>query len=187
MGPQFSGSSLATDRKQAFLLAIEKSHGSRLRRYLSARLRNAAADLPDLMQEVFLRLLRMDDHAAIRNPQAYLFTIASHVLHQHLLRQSATPETVTLADALDQLPSLPDTDPAIQVEAEQCFETIGRGLKDRSPRAYATLLLTRCDGVSLQEVADRMGVSRHQAKKYLATALIYCQQELARQDQETRT
>lgn len=169
---------MANDPKHAFLLATEKAHGPGLRRFLSARLRNAAADLPDLMQEVFLRLLRVEDEGAIRNPQAYLFTIASHVLHQHLSRQSTTPETVTLMDVMAELPSLPDADPATQIETEQCFEAIGRGLKARSPRAYATLVLTRRDGASLQEVADQMGVSRHQVKKYLATALVYCQREL---------
>jgi len=38
---------------------MEQSYGQRLRRFLSARLRNAAADTPDLMQEVYLRLLRV--------------------------------------------------------------------------------------------------------------------------------
>lgn len=33
-------------------------------------MRNAAADVPDLVQEVFLRLLRLDNHEAIRNTQA---------------------------------------------------------------------------------------------------------------------
>lgn len=48
------------------------------------------------MQEVYLRLLRVDDQDAIRNPQAYLFTVASHVLHQHALRQSSSLDSEAL-------------------------------------------------------------------------------------------
>jgi DNA-directed RNA polymerase specialized sigma24 family protein len=63
---------LATDPKQAFFTALEKSHGHKLRRYLAGRMRNAASDVPHLVQEVFLRLLRLDNHEAIRNFEAYL-------------------------------------------------------------------------------------------------------------------
>jgi len=79
---------LPSDPKYGFVTSIERSYGRRLR--------NAAADTPDLMQEVYLRLLRVDDQDAIRNPQAYLFTVASHVLHQHALRQSSSPDSEAL-------------------------------------------------------------------------------------------
>ena len=69
----FQRRALADYAKQAFVAELEKSHGSALRRYLAARMRNAAADVPDLVQEVFLRLLRLDNHEAIRNSQAYLY------------------------------------------------------------------------------------------------------------------
>jgi RNA polymerase sigma factor (sigma-70 family) len=169
---------LTTEAKHAFLTALEKTHGRQLRRYLAARMRNAAADVPDLTQEVYLRLLRIEDHETIRNPQAYLFTIASHVLHQHGLRRAAAPESVEIMDAVSELQNVPDTDPAMQVETEQRFEHLGRALLEHSPRAYATLVLHRCDGVPLQDIADQFGVSYTMAKRYLSKALLYCQQHL---------
>ena len=106
-------------------------------------MRNAAADVPDLVQEVFLRLLRLDDHEAIRNSQAYLYTVASHVLHQHALRQTASGETAHLRDITGDLEPAA-ADPAIQLEVEQQFEQIGRRLRQEAPRAYATVILHRC-------------------------------------------
>ena len=164
--------------KHEFLTSIERSYGRRLRRFVAARLRNAAADTPDLMQEVYLRLLRINDHEAIRNPQAYLYTVASHVLHQHALRQAKTLESVELIDVESQLDS-DAPDPAAQVETEQAFEELGRSLQKLSPRAYATLILNRCEGLSLQQIADKLGVSRDQVKKYLARALIHVRDGLA--------
>ena len=169
---------LSIESKQAFLTAMEQAHGRQLRRYLSARMRNAAADAPDLMQEIFLRLLRIDDHAAIRNPQAYLFTIARHVLHQHTLRQAAIPQSVEIHDVVSELDTVADLDPAAQAELEQRFTNLGRELAKVSPRAYATLILHRCHGVPLKEISVHFGVSYTMTKRYLAKALTFCQRYL---------
>src|SRR5665213_84419 len=77
-------------------------YGERLRRFLSQRLRNVS-DAPDLAQEVFLRLMRVEHHETIRSPEAYLFTVASHVLHQHTLRQSITPVSVDISELFSEL------------------------------------------------------------------------------------
>jgi RNA polymerase sigma factor (sigma-70 family) len=170
---------LMLNPKHSFVTALEKSHGHKLRRYLAARMRNAAADVPDLVQEVFLRLLRLDDHEAIRNSQAYLYTVASHVLHQHALRQTASGEIAHLGDISSELEPA-EADPAIQLEVEQQFEQIGRGLRQEAPRAYATLILHRCHGLSLQEISEQLGVSYSMTKKYLAKALKYIEQQMER-------
>jgi RNA polymerase sigma factor (sigma-70 family) len=168
---------LSTDPKQAFVTALEKSHGHKLRRYLAARMRNAASDVPDLVQEVYLRLLRLDNHEAIRNSQAYLYTVASHVLHQHALRQAAAGETADITDIASELERA-GVDPAMELEIEQQFEALGRGLLELSPRAYATLILHRCEGLSLQEISEQIGVSYSMTKKYLAKALKYIESQL---------
>jgi RNA polymerase sigma factor (sigma-70 family) len=169
---------LTVEAKNAFLTTLEKTHGRQLRRYLSARLRNAAADAPDLAQEIYLRMLRIDNHESIRNTQAYLFTVASHVLHQHGLRQAATPETVEIMDVVSELQNVGESDPAAQVENAQRLENLGQALLQYSPRGYATLVMHRCDGVALQDIADQFGVSYTMVKRYLSKALAYCQQHL---------
>ena len=172
--------------KQDFLSSVERTYGQRLRRFLSARLRNAAADTTDLMQEVYLRLLRIDDHEAIRNPQAYLFTVASHVLHQHALRQAATLDAVGLIDDESRVHADSQTDPAAEVETEQTFTELGRSLQALSPKAYATLILSRCEGLPLEEIGKRLGVSRAQVKKYLARALLHVRKGLNEMDQDRK-
>ena len=46
-----------------------------LQAFFYRRLRTKA-DAADLVQEVYLRMLRVSDPEAIRNPEAYLFTVA---------------------------------------------------------------------------------------------------------------
>lgn len=173
---------LAEESKHVFLASMERLHGRRLRRFLSARLRNASADTPDLMQEVYLRLLRIEHHDAIRNPQAYLFTIANHVLYQHGLRESGALETVALMEHTPRLRGEPECDPAEQIETEKVFEDIQQSLMKLSPKAHMVLVLSRCEGVPLREIGERLGVSRAMAAKYLAKALAHVRKRLIEMD-----
>jgi RNA polymerase sigma-70 factor (ECF subfamily) len=169
---------LLPQTKHNFVAAIEKAHSVELRRFLGARLRNPA-DLPDLVQEIYLRVLRLKNHEAIRNPQAYLYTIASHVLHQYTLRRTAAPETMDPLDVVHALQSNGSHDPAEEVDIEQRVEALGRGLEEHSPRAYAALIMYRCEGLTLKEIGERLGVSTVMARKYLVRAIKFCDQHLA--------
>jgi RNA polymerase sigma factor (sigma-70 family) len=169
---------LSSDPRRTFLIDLEKTHGRGLRRFLSSRVR-IGADVPDLVQEIFLRLLRVEHHEAIRNPQAYLYTIASHVLSQHALRSAATDEVLRFSNLVADLRGSLDSDPAAEVETEQLFEELVRDLERDAPRAYATLVLHRYHGLELKEIAPRLGVSYNMVKRYLAQALTFCQQRLA--------
>jgi RNA polymerase sigma factor (sigma-70 family) len=168
---------LPTGSKQRFVAELVSSQTRQLRRFLLTRVRNAA-DIPDLVQEIFLRLLRIPDHEAIRSPEAYLFTIARHVAQQHTLREAATPPSAELKEMLDELNSVPAVDPALEVGAQRCIEDLDRALAQLPPRVRATFLLHRCDGMTLEAIGLQFGVSRAQAKKYLAKALVHFRKTL---------
>lgn len=168
--------------KQVFVANLEKQHGQQLRRFLASRLRHRTADVPDLVQEVFLRLLRIDHHETIRSSEAYLFTIAFHVLHQHVMRRSAIPESVEISALMDQMEAAPEADPANQAETRQQLEMLQDALSQLSPKARAVLLLHRRDGYSLEEIANQLGFSRANAAKYLAKALVHCRQQMRPSD-----
>ncbi len=167
---------------RAFVADIEKQHGQRLRRFLASRLRHRSADVPDLVQEVFLRLLRIERHETIRSPEAYLFTVAFHVLHQHVMRRSALPESVEITSLIDQMESAPQSDPATRAETQQQLDELQGALRQLSPKAQAVLLLHRRDGYSLEEIGARLGFSRAMAAKYLSKAFLHCRQRI--QDRE---
>ncbi|MGC4028472.1 MAG: RNA polymerase sigma factor [Steroidobacteraceae bacterium] len=177
---------MAQSDKQALIADIEKQHGARLRRFLSARLRTSlAADAPDLAQEIFLRLLRVEHLETIRSSEAYLFTIAFHVLHQHILRHSAMPETVEISTLISEMEASPDSDPALQAERHQQLQELQQALHGLSAKAQAVLLLHRRDGYTLEEIARLLGMSRPMAAKYLSKALVHLRQRLHERTVET--
>src|SRR6202451_1417691 len=124
---------LSKGLRQRFVSNIANRYGDKLRRFLSKRLRNVS-DAPDLAQEVFLRLLRVEHHETIRSPEAYLFTVASHVLHQHTLRQSMTPVTVDISELFAELQLTSNDDPAACADIAQRIEQLEFSLKKLPPK-----------------------------------------------------
>jgi RNA polymerase sigma-70 factor (ECF subfamily) len=170
---------LGAEEAQEWVAELVVSHGAQLRRFLVARVRNIA-DVPDIAQEVYLRMLRIPNIESIRSPEAYLFTVAQHVLQQHSLRASAAPPSIELARMLSAPTKAADADPALELDALRCLEELQSALDDLSPKARATFMLHRRDGLSIDEIAERLGISRPMVKKYLMRALLHFRQRLER-------
>lgn len=159
------------------MTAIASHYGARLKRFFTLRLRNES-DAPDLAQEVFLRLMRVEHYETIRSPEAYLFTVASHVLHQHTLRQAAIPASLDISEVFAELQLISDDDPAVRAEGQEKLRELERALASMPVKISATLLLHRFAGLTIEEIGRQIGVSRPAAKKYLARALIECRDAL---------
>ena len=104
-------------------------------------------------------------------------TIARHVAQQHRLeavRESAADLEAVLAD----LRACSPADPALEVTAEQCRSTLEEALQHLAPKVQAAFLLHRRDGLTVDEVSRRLGISRPMAKKYLVKALVQFRKRL---------
>jgi RNA polymerase sigma factor (sigma-70 family) len=171
------GEHLGAHDTRPFIAELARKHTGRLRQFLRARVRNAA-DIPDLVQEVFLRLLRVPSHETIRQPEAYIFTIARHAAQQHRLASSASDRFVELDETLSDLLPGAEPDPVLQLSAEQCVAILEDALEQMSPKVRATFLLHRRDGLSMDEISARLGISKPMAKKYFVKALARFRQQL---------
>jgi RNA polymerase sigma factor (sigma-70 family) len=169
---------MTANDKQAFVTALVRDHGQRLRRFLASRLRHGTDDIPDLVQEVYLRLLRIPHQETIRSPQAYMFTVAMHVLHQHRLRQAVMPEAIDPVALIAELDASSDDNPASRFEVLERLGHLDRTLRELPPKAYATFVLHRRYGFSLEEIGEQLGVSRAMVKKHLARAVAHCRERV---------
>lgn len=160
------------DHSRNFVSAMASRYGDRLRTFLVKRVRNRA-DAPDLAQEVFLRLMRVQHHETIRSPEAYLFTVASHVLHQHGLKQSATPSTLDITELFSDLQLVSGDDPSTRADVMQRIERLQRTMKGLPRKVTTTIYLHRLAGFSIEEIGEHLGVSRSSAKQYLAQGLMH--------------
>ena len=168
---------MAVEDAQAFVAGLAKTHGEELRRFLNQRVRNVA-DVPDVIQEAFLRMLRIPEREAIRSPEAYLFTVALHVAQQHAMRESRARPCVEVSELVTHLRAAADTDPAMQANAEQCLEGFIGALERLSPKVRATFVLHRQYGLTLAQISGELGISFPMAKKYLVKALFQLRQHM---------
>jgi RNA polymerase sigma factor (sigma-70 family) len=137
-------------------------------------------DAPDLAQEVYLRMLRISDQEAIRNPVLYLYTVANNLVKEHavLERRRASGIDIDEVEADEQLEVLP----AFERDLDQAQRAarLRVVLKQLRPKCQAAVALRFTHGLSYREVALRLGVSPQMARKYVVQALTHCRRRMAR-------
>jgi RNA polymerase sigma factor (sigma-70 family) len=137
-------------------------------------------DAQDLVQEVYLRLLRIEpsDVANIRNPEAYLFTVAANLVKEHaVMRQQSLLGSDGLEEVLEQL-STP-CQAAADVDRELRRQRLGALIKKLSPKCRAVLVMHYRDDLSYREIAEKLAISPNMVKKYIVKGLAACRQRMA--------
>lgn len=139
-------------------------------RYLQRRV-HKPEDVADLVQEIYKRILKLDDSAEIREPLALLHQIANWVLGD--FRRNArrheriTVDSETVDRRLEELEDIPPDELADQIDLQQRVQQALAVL----PRTHAAvLLLHKRDGLSHEEVATTLNISVHTVRKYMAEA-----------------
>lgn len=143
---------------QEFATAAAVECRERLRRYLRRRLRRQD-DLDDLAQEVYLRLLRIRNEAQVmrvREPMAYVYGVAARVIADW---NEATDQCIEHGIGIEAVEDLSDPirgDPADQTARQQHLERVFQNLP---PVQTAALLLFERDGLSYEQIAERLSLS----------------------------
>jgi RNA polymerase sigma factor (sigma-70 family) len=155
------------------------AHRGALQAFFYRRLRTKS-DAADLVQEVYLRMLRVSDTDAILNPEAYLFTVARNLLSENAAVDRRQAEAADVGEAHDMqvLPDVPEFDTALDVTREVARLRVV--LKQLPPECCAAVVLKYRHELSYQEIADRLEVSPSMVNKYLRQALSHCRRRMAR-------
>jgi RNA polymerase sigma factor (sigma-70 family) len=148
--------------------------GGDLLRFLRSRLGHGD-HAQDLAQEVYLRILRMDDVSLIRNPRSFVIHLAAHAAHEW--RMLARNRLQHSDEYLQQLIAH-DSDPAEALERNDRIARLSRVLETLSPKCRAVIVMHRRDGMTYEEIAEHMNLSVGMVKKYLARGLAACHRQM---------
>jgi RNA polymerase sigma factor (sigma-70 family) len=132
-------------------------------RFLRARVSNSP-DIDDVAQETYFRLMRARDLRHIRNPEAYMIRVASHVALEW--RQDHVRSEAMLC--LDEELLVDERLPELELDQTLSQGQLDRGLALLSPTVRAVLLLRVRDEQSCKAIARELGLSERQVKRYLA-------------------
>lgn len=123
----------------------------------------------DLVQDVFLRLLRRKQSGEIDRPAAYVMQTASSVWNDHL--RAAHVRRSTDHDEFDDAHHSPEGfSPERVYEGREAIERILDALTKLPERTQDIYILCRFDGYKRHEVAKRIGISVSAVDKHLMVA-----------------
>lgn len=151
--------------------ALYSSHHGWLQGWLRRKLGNAF-EAADLAHDTFVRVLgKPGDLDTVREPRAWLTTIAQGLLVDHVRRREI--ERAYL-EALAHLPEPDVPSPETRLTILETLLAIDALLDNLPPKVRSAFLMSRLEDMTYPEIAAQLGVSLSSVEKYMATAIRHC-------------
>ena len=145
-------------------------YGPGLRRFLARRVN--AADIDDLVQDVFLRMQTAQSNQPIEHAERYLFRVAQNVLISRYRADGGRMRPVlgsiegTTAEPRDDI-----SPERIAIGREQ-YALVIQAIANLSPRVRAAFVMHRFENMTYQTIAVRMGINKNSVKELIHRALL---------------
>jgi RNA polymerase sigma factor (sigma-70 family) len=129
-------------------------------------------DVDDILQEAFMRSFEAAGKPSVRNsPRAFLLRAASNLgLSPGAATKHAQKEDLTVPEVYQ----LSAEVPASQLADSQRFATFCRAVGSLPEEYRRAFILKKVYGLSQQEIADRLGITRSLVEKHIANGLTMC-------------
>ena len=151
-------------------------HEAALRAFLRGRF-PGLADIDDLIQETYARLLRANIAGRVGHVRPYLFATARNAAIDQL-RHQQTAATDSLGN-IEQLPVIEERPHAADaMSLEQEIAILHEAIAALPPRCREILRLRRFEGLSHGEIGMRLGISANTVDAQLCLAVLRCRQYL---------
>jgi RNA polymerase sigma factor (sigma-70 family) len=146
-------------------------HESSLRAWLHRTFQTA--DVDDLVQESYARVLREQTRSPVRCAKAFLFTVARNAVRD-LLRRRATLRAESMTDSvplpvLDESPGVPEL-----VSRTQELALLREAVLELPDRCRDVFLLRKIQGLPQREIAMRLNISENTVETLVARGARRC-------------
>ena len=150
-----------------------RSWNAGLTRYLRRRL-PGRIDPEDLAQEVYVRLLRVEQLEQIKEPQAYLYRVASNVAAEWRMRAvNAKPHSDAELDHL-----VASATPDQLLDDAQFAAQLDSALQTMTPMVRAVVYLKLREDMSHDEIAHHLGITARMVRRYLTTGYAHLRERI---------
>lgn len=154
-----------------FVVASYSAHHRQLRAFFQRTVNEAEAE--DLLQELYIRLIRQVDRTPPANCKGFLFSAAANLLRDRWRRRAV--RKLDQMDSLDHfgfdLEDCAEHDPSLWAEQIEQLERLNSALAQTSEKAARAFICHRVEGCSYADIATNMGVSVSMVEKYISSAL----------------
>jgi RNA polymerase sigma factor (sigma-70 family) len=139
-----------------------------LRRFFERRLK-ASPDPEDLVQEVFIRLIRQEHIGDVRNLDGYVFQVAANVLRDHARRWSIRAQELHPA-ALDADVLEGGFTPERVLLGQESLERLIHALHALPAKTQAIFALYHFEGVAQVDIARKLNMPLSTVEKHMGRA-----------------
>jgi RNA polymerase sigma factor (sigma-70 family) len=157
------------DERGIELEKLLRQHFEELVNYVYFRVRSRA-DARDIVQEAFFRIVRLGNTRVVKHLRAYLYRTAKNIatdwIRQRVVREAYVEEEPLRA------PQAAPSPEQICVAKEE-WEALRRDIEALPPKAKMALVMVRCDGATYEEVATKLGIKTHSARRLVERAMEY--------------
>lgn len=158
------------------MAVLARTYTVALRRFFERRILEHG-DVDDLVQEVFLRLVRRGGVQDVARLEPYLFETAANVLRDRLRhRRSRHASEHQEFDGEQAGPT--EVTPERQLIGRETVARLATALEKLPQRPRTVFLLRRIEGLRQAEIAARLGVSLSTVEKDLALAVAHVTHQL---------
>ena len=143
------------------------------------KLCKSTAATEEIVQEIFLNLwVNRAALADVEVPEAYIFTIARNKTIDFLRRLAKETRLInTLSVQLQQ----PDNNIDDKLNREELQRIIEEALSQLSPQKNQVFRLSKQEGLSHDEIAARLGLSKSTVKNHLSETLKHIREHISKQ------
>ncbi len=158
---------LADGDEQAFRLVFDAY--KRRVQLLAARMLSDVSDTEEIVQETFYRLwANRAGLAIIEDPEAYIFTIAYNSIHNWIRKTVNKEKALFLFVSGKEEPALHGDE---VIMGRETTAIIHRAVEALPQQRRLIFKMSRNEGLSHQEIADKLNLSRHTVRNQIFQAL----------------
>jgi RNA polymerase sigma factor (sigma-70 family) len=164
-----------TDQARWFAEQVQP-HEASLRSYLRHSL-SSRADVDDLVQECYGRLLRERNRGPIHSHRAFLFAVARNAVRD-LLRRRAVADAISITENC-RLPVLEDGSNVVDfVSRREELAILTDAIRALPERCRHVFLLRKIQGLSQREISVRLGITENTVETLVAKGARRCAEYL---------
>ena len=144
-------------------------HERLLQRYLLRVWRNPS-EVPDLVQEVYVRVYERAREQLPQQPKAFLFATARNLMTDHLRRSRVVSiHTVHLVEGVEAV--VDELSPERRLNARQELGRVAQAFDSLSDKCRDVIWFRRVEGLSQRETAERMGLKEDAIESQLSRGI----------------
>ncbi len=151
-------------------------HHDALRRFLTRMLRNEDV-AAEVAQEAYIRIIRFAPRRLMDDPKAYLFQVAANAARDRMSRER-TRDGLLDPTAVPEGLVCPQPNAETVAAGRERIALLMLAVDELPPRCREVFLMSRFDGLSNGEIADRLGISRNMVEKHIIKAMVHCRRRL---------